>query len=399
MFVLLACGKEELSEPTRMLPPSVEPPGIAVLPVEPVFLDARPGAASPRLTAGASGAVLSWLERDGDGLRLRARSWGQEGATQTVVSGGSLLQNWADLPSVVPGPNGWVAAWPQRRDAHGYDLQWSSRGQDGSWTPPVAVSDALEGQEFGFISWAASPQGALSAFWLDGRASTTSHGGAMQLWTARVSAEGMLDRRMLDDRVCDCRQTAAVSTARGPVVVYRDRDENEIRDIWVAGPGPQQRRRVGLDDWRIEGCPVNGPSISVSENTLAVAWFSGASTPGHVHVAFATDDQPFSEPIVVDDGSPLGRTDLVWVDGDSVAVVWMERVQAGAEVRIRRVSRTGWVSAPLRVASTEASRQAGFPHVERVGPELALAWVELSSGTPSIAAATASIAALPKNTP
>lgn len=398
-LALLGCGKDEAPQPAATPASNAEPARIADLPLGPVSLNARPGAASPRLTAGPSGVVLSWLEPDGEGHRLRARGWGQGGAAQTVVARADLLQNWADVPSVMPGPSGWVAAWPQQRDEHGYDLQWSRQAEDGSWSTPEPVSDATEGPEFGFISWAPSPSGVLTAFWLDGRGSTTSHGGAMQLWTATASGEGMLDRRMLDERVCDCCQTAAASTAAGAVVVYRDRDEDEVRDIWLAGPGPKQRRRVSVDNWRIEGCPVNGPSVSASGDALAVAWFSGASNPGHVFVAFATGDGSFSAPVVVDDGHPLGRVDLVWLDDASVAVIWIETVDETAEIRIRRVNQAGQLSVPLRVAWTEPSRQAGFPHVERVGAELALAWVELSGGASSIKAAKASIDVLPQSMP
>ncbi|MGH1341730.1 MAG: hypothetical protein ACRBN8_09280 [Nannocystales bacterium] len=393
----VGCAKEEAPAPAEAPVVEAEAPGIGQLPMKPVFLDTRPGAGSPRLTAGASGAVLSWLEPDGQGHRLRARQWGHEGPTKTVVSNPELLQNWADLPSVVPTSYGWIAAWPQRRDEHGYDLQWSRTRPDGSWVEPGPVSDALEGPEFGFISWAADPSGTTTAFWLDGRASTTSHGGAVQLWSATVSESGIIDRRVVDERVCDCCQTAASATPRGPVVAYRDRDENEVRDIWLAGPGPEQRRRVGVDDWRIDGCPVNGPSVSARGEALAVAWFSGATKVGAVHVAFADGNRPFSRPVAVDDGNPLGRVDLVWLDDDSVAVVWIEAVEKAAEIRIRRVNRSGERSEPLRVASTEASRRAGFPHLERVGSELALAWVDLSDGTPSVLAGGVAVDAIPRS--
>lgn len=395
----VGCEKEPPPKPAPAPASAPKPAGVEPLPMKSVVLDARPGAGSPRLTAGASGVVLSWLEPDGAGHRLRARRWSEEGPTQTVVTGPALLQNWADLPSVVPSGAGWVAAWPQMRDEHGYDLRWSLRHEDGTWTVPEPVSDALEGPEFGFISWAEGPDGVLSAFWLDGRASTTSHGGAMQLWTATVSEAGMVDRRVVDGRVCDCCQTAASSAPGGPVVVYRDRDENEVRDIWLAGPGVQQRRRVGVDDWRIEGCPVNGPAVATSEDALAVAWFSGASNAARVSVAFSTGDAPFSKPTQVDDGNPLGRVDIVWLDVESVAVVWLERVDDGAEIRIRRVSRGGERSASMRVTATEASRRAGFPHLERIGTELALAWVDLSEGTASIAAASVSTGVLPQSMP
>jgi len=397
--LLLGCGKDEVALPASSSARSTEAPPIAELPVERVRVDARPGAGSPRLTAGPAGVVLSWLEPEAEGYRLRARAWDGGGDTRTVVAHADLLQNWADVPSVMPGPAGWVAGWPQRRGESGYDLQWSREATDGSWSSPLPVSDATQGPEFGFLSWAPNPAGTLTAFWLDGRASTTSHGGAMQLWSATVSEQGVSGRRVLDERVCDCCQTAAAPTSSGPVVVYRDRDDNEIRDIWLAGPGPTQRRRVGIDDWRIEGCPVNGPSVSALGDSLAVAWFSGASASGSVRVAFADAEGSFSAPIVVDDGNPLGRVDLVWLDDESVVVVWIEHVDDAAEVRVRRVNRAGARSSPMRVASTQASRRSGFPHLERVGSELALAWVDVSDGASTIAAARASIEALPQSMP
>ena len=35
----------------------------------------------------------------------------------------------------------------------------------------------------------------------------------------------------LDDRVCECCSTSAAMTANGPVIVYRDRSADEVRDI------------------------------------------------------------------------------------------------------------------------------------------------------------------------
>ena len=376
---LIACERE----PERRQESQTQT--VAALRVRPVQLDAASGAASPRLTAGPGGVVLSWIEPDGDGLQLRARRWG--GSTETVVTEPGLLQNWADLPSVMPGRDGWVAAWPQLKEK-GYDLRWAQKDGAGAWKRRGALSDAEEGPEFGFVSWAGRADGTVAAFWLDGRGSTTSHGGAMQLWTGTIGAEGISDRHVVDERVCDCCQTAAAVTARGPVVAYRDRDENEVRDVWLAGPGPSQRRRLGSDGWRIEGCPVNGPSVVAQGESIAVAWFSGATNPGHVRVAFAEGDAPFSAPVDVDDGTPIGRVDLVWLDAESVAVTWMESVGSEAEIRLRRVTKSGSRSKSASLATTEAARRAGFPQLERVGDALVLAWVGLEAGPSTIAAGT-----------
>lgn len=374
-------------EPEQREAPQEQRRAAPTLRVRPVEVAARSGAASPRLTAGPGGVTLSWVEPDGEGLRLRARRWG--GATETVVADARLLQNFADVPSVMATSSGWLAAWPQLREG-GYDLQWARKGAAGPWAQQGPLSDATEGPEFGFVSWAASPEDAISVFWLDGRASTTSHGGAMQLHAATIGAAGVSDRRVVDDRVCDCCQTAAANTPRGPVVAYRDRGDDEVRDVWLAGPG-EERRRLGADGWRIEGCPVNGPAVATHGDEIAVAWFSGATNPGHVRVAFAGGDGPFSVPVEVDDGAPIGRVDVVWLDPQSVAVTWLETVESGAEIRLRRVTKGGTRSEAAVLATTEAARRAGFPQLERVEGELVFAWVGLEGGASSIVAGTAPV--------
>ena len=63
------------------------------------------------------------------------------------------------------------------------------------------------------------------------------------------------------------------------LAAYRDRTEDEIRDIAVARltkDGWQPPVRVHDDGWELAGCPVNGPAISTHEDRVAVAWFTGA---------------------------------------------------------------------------------------------------------------------------
>ena len=59
---------------------------------------------------------------------------------------------------------------------------------------------------------------------------------------------------LVDDRVCDCCQTAAALTSDGPVVVYRDRTEDEIRDIHISrliDGAWTESRAVSDDGWYI----------------------------------------------------------------------------------------------------------------------------------------------------
>src|SRR5690606_40868449 len=71
--------------------------------------------------------------------------------------------------------------------------------------------------------------------------------------------------RRSSDLVCDCCQTSVALTSRGPLLFYRGRSPDEVRDVLVSrleGNVWTAPRRVHADDWVVGGCPVNGPSRS-----------------------------------------------------------------------------------------------------------------------------------------
>ena len=135
----------------------------------------------------------------------------------------------------------------------------------------MQLNDDSAEAEHGFVELFAW-NGAIGAFWLDGRQLAewsfdepdkllgTSLRVATLDYTGNVAA-----REIVDELVCDCCQPDRAMTSAGPVVAYRDRTPEEIRDVVV-------RRHVdgawadavaaGADGWHIEGCPVNGPAIA-----------------------------------------------------------------------------------------------------------------------------------------
>jgi hypothetical protein len=204
----------------------------------------------------------------------------------------------------------------------------------------------------------------------------------MQLGNGRIGPDGGVGASvMLDDRICDCCQTSAAMTSRGPVVVYRDRSPDEIRDIAVlrrVNGKWTEPARIHADDWHIEGCPVNGPSIVAAGENVAVAWFTGARDTARVNVAFSTDaGATFGAPIRVDDGNPAGRVDVEFDNAGRALVTWLERVgEAGAEVRLKAIGQDGASSPAMVVASSAAARASGFPRMVRAGDEVIFAWTQ-----------------------
>jgi hypothetical protein len=349
-----------------------------------------------------------WLEPVGpEDYALRLARHGTEGwsDTKTVTVSESLLVNWADVPQIATIADGTlVVTWPQRfegKDGYGTRLARSSNAGE-SFDLPLSLEGDAEGTEFGFVSLVPEGDRSLRAFWLDSR--EMGSGAPMQLWTAEVPRKGKLrDAKVVDPDVCDCCQTAGTSTPHGTLVAYRDRTEDEVRDIHVAG-GPLATGgvRVHEDDWNIAGCPVNGPAIASHERELAVAWFTGQTPPGKVQVAFTADPNRFGAPIRVDAGKPLGRVDVELLPDGSALVTWMESLPdqgqgapALAQTRVRRVYKDGRMSEARQVAVTAGSREAGFPHAVLIEDRVLWVWTDPGQqGMSKVRAAEAPLSAL-----
>jgi hypothetical protein len=324
---------------------------------QPLAVPTGPGAAQPFVAAHGSDIVLSWTEPAEEGHALRfARFDGTDwGPTGTVAVGRDWFVNWADFPSVVAvDENRWAAHWLQRSGPgrYAYDVMLATSADAGaSWSAPVRPhADGTE-TEHGFVSLFPHDGGA-GVVWLDGRRfEDTDEGPAtreMQLRfaTVAVAAEPVTgDELMLDGRICDCCQTAVAVTGRGPVVFYRDRSPGEVRDISytrLMNGAWSQPRPVHNDGWEINACPVNGPAADGRGDDVVVAWYTGAADAPRAYVAFSGDaGDSFTPPVRIDDGNPIGRVDVLFLDGGPSLVVWLERVGEDAEIRGRLVAADG----------------------------------------------------------
>ena len=382
--------------------------------VTPIEAPSGPLSGEPNLAVDSSGRVyLSWLERKPDStvaLHLSIRDDGTWSAPVTVTARKDLFVNWADFPSVFVAPDGRVVMhWLQKKPGgrYSYDvIVRQSTDAGATWSAPRTLHDDNVAAEHGFVSFFAADGDSVEAVWLDGRATTgAGHNnqgmprGPMQLGNTRIGADGgIATTTLIDDRICDCCQTSAAMTARGPVVVYRDRSPDEIRDIAIlrrVNGTWTQPARVHADEWHIEGCPVNGPSVVADGERVAVAWFTGARDTARVNVAFSSDaGATFGPPVRVDDGQPAGRVDVEYDGTGRALVTWLERVgDGGAEVRIRAITPDGTLSRATVVASSAAARSSGFPRMVRAGNEIVFAWT-LPGDTARVRMATARLTSL-----
>src|SRR5687768_13845898 len=259
-------------------------------PIDTLVSPAASGSGEPNLTTGTDGRVyLSWLEPEGDSVHSLRFSTLEEGgwsAPRTIARRSDFFVNWADFPSLIPLSDRILAAhWLQRSGSakYAYEVRIAhSTDSGGTWSEPLVPHRDGTATEHGFVSLFPF-RDSLGAIWLDGRNFARAAKGEsadMMLVMASVAPAGAAGpEHILDDRVCDCCQTSQAVTSSGPIVVYRDRLDGEIRDISIvrwSDSGWTDGTVIHPDRWKIDACPVNGPATAAEGQRVAVAWFTNA---------------------------------------------------------------------------------------------------------------------------
>jgi hypothetical protein len=352
---------------------------------------ASDSSAEPWLTTSENGKLfLSWVEKRGKESFLRYSVYKNESwaAPVTIASGKNWFVNWADYPVLATdGKAGFLAHYLEKSDTakFTYDIKITASADSGkTWSHPMLLNEDGKKAEHGFVSIVPYNDGFIAS-WLDGRktASQEEHSGHEGHHGEMTVRAAVFDKNLkkineweLDGRVCDCCQTITSITANGPVVIYRDRSEDEIRDMSIVrlvNGNWTVPVTIFPDNWKIKACPVNGPRADAIQNNLVIAWFTMKGKAGEVKVVFSEDGgASFGKPIRVDEGKAIGRVDVVMLDSASAIVSWME----GPIIKAVKVNANGKKGEPVHIASTSEKRSAGFPQMAKAGNRLYFAWTD-----------------------
>jgi len=361
------------------------------------------------LSVSQKGALLSWVEQvEGRAtLKFSERTATGWAPAQAAASGTDWFVNWADVPSVIRLADGSLAAhWLQKSGAetYAYDVRLSySKDAGKTWSPSFTPHHDGTKTEHGFASLFQMPgAGGLGLVWLDGRNMKPGHGehgeGDMSLRFASYGRDWkQAAEAAVDLKVCECCPTSIAVTADGPVAVYRDRADGEIRDIHIARLTDGKwsaPAAVAKEDWKFPACPVNGPSISARGRNVAVAWFQAKDGQPKAFVAFSSDaGRSFGKPIRLDAEGTLGRVDVELLADGSAAAAYIDLNANRAELRVRHLTPSGAASAPVTIANLANNRSSGYPRMALAGDELVFAWVDRATGGSAIRTASARLPA------
>lgn len=365
----------------------------------------------PNLFSDENGKIfLTWVEYlndTTDALMFSSLDNSNWSTPKMISSGSDWFVNWADFPSLVayPQSNTLAAHWLQKSDVGTFDYDVriaQSRDSGESWDPSFIPHKDGIAAEHGFVSMVPIDSNRVFATWLDGRNTKSKdsndnkhdhdhsgHHGAMTLRGAFFDPQGNLSGEIeLDQKICDCCQTAAVKTNDGILVAYRDRSDKEIRDIsyvrytnntWTA---PQTLHN---DQWKIAGCPVNGPALDALDDAVLAAWYTMDGETPIIKYSFSDNNgASFGKTEILQSGNTLGRIDAILTSDNDGYVSYINHKDENAKIMLHKVSSSGHNSSPIAISEIDPSRQSGFPRMTLSGNKIIMAWTHVAEGSTTI---------------
>ena len=345
--------------------------------------------AQPSLVSGEGSLSLSWIssnEGNKSTLNFSQLKEGKWTNTQTMATGSNWFVNWADFPAHAINENLILSSYLKKSDSgtYTYDVILSLQKLSGEKVKEdfLLNTDGVKA-EHGFVSIIPNHNQGFFITWLDGRNTVDNdldgHHKPMTIRFAEITNKGdIIDESELDSATCDCCQTSIAVTNKGPVVVYRDRSDKEVRDIYIARkingiwevPTP-----IHNDGWEINGCPVNGPKVASNSNNLAISWFTVSNEKPTVNLSFSkSNGASFGTLIKINDDDAIGRVDVAFLNPQEVLVSYIEGDDVGTYLRIKKVSIDGKVSAPITISKIDGGRNSGVPQLEILDNEAFIVW-------------------------
>jgi hypothetical protein len=345
--------------------------------------------AQPNLVSSNGALSLSWISsknKNKASLHFSQFKKGKWIKPQKIANGSDWFVNWADFPAHAINEDLIITSYLKKSDSgtYTYDVILNLQKLSGEKIKKdfLLNTDGVKA-EHGFVSIIPNNNKGFFITWLDGRNTVEKkldgHHKPMTIRFAEITNTGeVINESELDEAACDCCQTSIAMTNNGPIVVYRDRSENEVRDIYTIRningvweePNPLHN-----DGWIINGCPVNGPKVAVNSTNLAIAWFTVFNDNPIVNVSFSkTNGDSFGIPFKLNDLDAIGRVDVAFLNNEEVIVSYMEVDDIGTYLRIKKVSVTGEISKPITISKIDGGRNTGVPQLEIINNEIFIVW-------------------------
>ncbi|HKY20189.1 MAG TPA: hypothetical protein VJM31_03125 [Vicinamibacterales bacterium] len=382
---------------------------------------AVPGALNrmPSLASSGNRAVAVWTSTQKDVMNVYAAVSADGGATFSEPRrvndvAGDASSNAEQPPRVAISGSTVTVVWPSRLSGTSA-IRWSRSTDSGvTFSPAATLHDPSIKGARGWHSIAAGRDGAVHVVWLDGRdavpaapgrarprhgvsghaghGSGGAHGGAprQDVYEAVIAPDGAIAESHVARDVCFCCKTAVGVGSTGRVnVVWRHIFPESMRDIAMATSADGGRTfsplaRVSEDQWRLSGCPDDGPAMAMGAGDSAhLVWPTLVNEPmprKAIFYTITTDGRSFTPRTRLsgDEQEDAGHPQIAADAAGNVAAVWDEQ-QGDARRIVMRLAKAGRGFDGPRVLNNQSS--AFHPHIVAAETGFLVAWPEQTGET------------------
>ena len=203
--------------------------------------------------------------------------------------------------------------------------------------PPITVNDDRQLISHRFNAMAVDSLGRIHMVWLDKRDKAAAkakgqdyRGAALYYAVSEDRGKHFLFNRNVADYTCECCRIAIEPDSRNDLVVFwRHIFEGSIRDHGIsrlttkASASANTMMRATFDDWVMDGCPHQGPDLSLGgDDSAHLVWFSGGGKRrGLSYGRFDLAGQSLAHAFLLDGTSGASRPQVLAVSG-TVYATW-----------------------------------------------------------------------------
>ena len=256
-----------------------------------------------------------------------------------------------------------------------------------SFSLPITVNDNRDMISHRFDTLGVNKNGDIYISWLDKRdrhkadiAGKKYNGAAAYFSVSLDEGRSFSENIKLADNSCECcRMSMAFDQNDYPVIAWRHIYGDNIRDHSIVSfknrLEPRQPDRLSNDNWKIDGCPHHGPSLSISDSNIYHAvWFNDAKNKHGVFYANSLDaGKSFSQSIEVGQYKYQASHADITTIGKSVYITWQEFSASSYKLYVIHSTNNGKSWSKAKVLSV-TSKIPDYPFVLIDNKSVYISW-------------------------
>jgi hypothetical protein len=255
-----------------------------------------------------------------------------------------------------------------------------------SWTKakPLVKNTASIDQRYFDIDLL--PNGEVAIIWLDSRTKTKEEGSTLY-YAETKGITGFQNEKPIAETTCQCCRTDLFISKNGTInAAFRDIINDEIRDMVLTystdkGKTFSKPNRISPDNWKINGCPHTGPTMTENENGLHFAWYTSGGGSGVFYNNSADYGKKFSKREIVSDKPSAKHPQITTLDNKEVLIVWDETTTDGdktaTQIGLQHRNKNGKIVSTKYISPK--NRMSNFPVIRAINKkQFLVAWSQQS---------------------